>query len=226
MPRMSARELCVAISVNFDDTTTSPHGIPSVEEVMIHASSFLRLSQDRRYVEFAHFTVEEYLRTINPREKPELARYRWDELIASTYQVETCLTFLNLDNFRPRLCGSLATLQWLLRTHPFYITASVLWSSCPASSRNSVQAKHRVNRLFCPASDAFHFDNWLQIRLLASHLSNGTMLSQITSIMRTQAVFPVTIQLCHMAYPQTLLRDPQPLQPISADCTSRQCFTC
>ena len=170
MPRMSARELCVAISINFGDSTTSFDAIPSVEEIMIHASSFLRLSQDQRYVGFAHFTVEEYLRAIDPLEKPGLARYRWDELSASTYQVETCLSFLNLDNFRPSRCGSLDMLQQLLQTHPFYITASVLWNSCSALSRSSARAKNLVSRLLCPADDAFQFDNWLQVRLLASYL--------------------------------------------------------
>jgi len=172
MPQMSAPELCVAISINLADTTTSLDGIPSMDEVMIHASSLLRLSQDNNYVEFAHFTVEEYLRSINPQEKPRLARYRWDALEASAYQVETCLAFLNLDNFSTSLCRNLGTMQQLLQTHPFYFRASVLWTGCDVHSRRSERAAPLLNRLFGSPDDAFRFDNWLRVRILAPRILN------------------------------------------------------
>jgi hypothetical protein len=34
-PRISARELCVAISIEFGDTTTTPDDIPSVDGIMV-----------------------------------------------------------------------------------------------------------------------------------------------------------------------------------------------
>jgi hypothetical protein len=100
IPLITARELCIAVSIDFGDTTTNLDGIPSIDEIMVHCSSFLRLFRDNDYVFFAHFTVEEYLLSIDPREKPQLARYRCDEPSMSTYIVETCLSFLNLDSWR------------------------------------------------------------------------------------------------------------------------------
>jgi ankyrin repeat protein len=169
LPQISARELCVAVSTKGDRTSVDLDGIPSVEEIVIHSSSFLRMSQSGRCVEFAHFTVEEYLRSINPQERPELARYCWDELKASAYQVETCLTFLNMDDFRPSLCGNLEAVQQLLETHPFYARASILWPSYPNKSRSSGRAMQLVNRLF-DSPDASNYNNWLLIRLIASKL--------------------------------------------------------
>lgn len=170
MPRISARELCVAISIEEDDTSIDLYGIPSVDEIMIHASSLLRLSQDEKYVEFAHFTVEEYLRSIDPRERPELARYRWDDFSAATCQVETCLTFLTLEEFQPSLCGTLSAFQHSLQMHPLYARASVLWTSYSTRSGISGRAAKSVGKLFGPVNNTFTFDNWLQTRLLASHL--------------------------------------------------------
>jgi ankyrin repeat protein len=170
MPRISARELCVAISIEEDDATIDVYGAPSVDEIMVHTSSLLRLSQDERYMEFAHFTVEEYLRSIDPQERPELARYRWDEFNAATCQIETCLTFLNLEEFRPSLCETLNSFQQFLHTHPFYARASVLWTSYSTLGEISGRAAKSVNKFFGPSDITFAFDNWLQVRLLASHL--------------------------------------------------------
>ena len=170
MPRISARELCVAISIEEDDATIDVYGAPSVDEIMVHTSSLLRLSQDERYMEFAHFTVEEYLRSIDPQERPELARYRWDEFNAATCQIETCLTFLNLEEFRPSLCETLDSFQQFLHTHPFYARASVLWTSYSTLGGISGRAAKSVNKFFGPSDITFAFDNWLQVRLLASHL--------------------------------------------------------
>jgi ankyrin repeat protein len=170
LPQMSASELCVAISIDFDDNRTSLDSIPSVDEIMIHSSSFLRC--DNNYVEFAHFTVEEYLRSIDTQGKPRLARYRCDEHSANAYAVETCLTFLNLDDFRPNLCANLGTLQQLLETHPFYIRASLAWNICSASSRSSERALRSVDKLFS-SPNVSNYDNWLQVRLLASRFEIG-----------------------------------------------------
>jgi ankyrin repeat protein len=168
MPRITAHELCVAISIKGDCTSLDPDAIPSVEEIMIHSSSFLRLSQCGNHVEFAHFTVEEYLRSIDTQERPDLARYRWDVVAAITYQVETCLDFLTLNDFRPNLCETLDSLQQFLQTHPFYDRASVLWNASFTESRSSERAVRSLKRLFDPHSNTSVFDNWLRIRFLAS----------------------------------------------------------
>jgi ankyrin repeat protein len=167
-PRISARELCVAISIEFGDTTTTPDDIPSVDGIMVHSSSFLRI--DKNHVWFAHYTVEEYLVSIDPIEKPQLARYRCDEHSASTYVAETCLTFLNLDDFRPNLCANLEAIRQLVETHPFYVRASVAWSNCTVPSKNSARALQLVDKLFS-SPDVSNYENWLQVRLLASRFT-------------------------------------------------------
>jgi ankyrin repeat protein len=169
MPLMTARELCVAVSIDPDDYTVSLDDIPSVEEIMVHSSSFLRLSQDRKFVSFAHFTVEEYLRSIDPREKPQLARYHCDELNATTFMAETCLTFLNLDNFRSNLCENLGTIRQLLETYPFYARASLVWNKSSPQSQSSARVLQLVDKLFSSPSN---YDNWLQVRLIVSELED------------------------------------------------------
>jgi ankyrin repeat protein len=179
MPRISVPELCVAISIEEDDAAIDLYGVPSLDEILVHSSSLLRLSQDGKYVEFAHFTVEEYLRSIDPRERTDLARYRWDELKATTYQLETSLTFLTMDNFHPSLCGNVETVQQLLETHRFYFRASVLWASYVTQGRSSGRAAKSMEKLLDPHSNTSVFDNWLQIRLLATRLYGDWILDPV-----------------------------------------------
>jgi hypothetical protein len=175
LPRMTARELCVAVSIDLDDTTTNHDDIPNMDEIMVHCSSFLSRTS-KNYVFFAHFTVEEYLRSIDPQEKPQLARYRCDELNASNYVVETCLTFLNLDDFRTNLCMNLETIRQLLEAHPFYVRASVVWNAYSAPNGSSARAMQLVHRLL-NSPDVSNYDNWLLVRLIATRLRNWDALA-------------------------------------------------
>ena len=73
---LNVRQLCEAITINEGSTVLDTEDLVDVQDILINCSSLVSLSADGTTVEFAHFTVGEYLRGIDPGRKPHLVRYR------------------------------------------------------------------------------------------------------------------------------------------------------
>ena len=93
-------ELCEAISIDPGDTFINREGIPAVEEILRCCSSLVRKSADGYSLEFAHFTVEEYLQKLDPLANNEFGAYHIKDQPCQIELAEVCLTYLNLDDFR------------------------------------------------------------------------------------------------------------------------------
>ena len=96
--RLTAKQLCQAISINFGDKWWNSEAVPEETEVLRDCSSLVRISVDGCF-EFAHFTVEEFLKNIDPVRDREFAAYYIYSPLIETELTKTCLTYLNLQDF-------------------------------------------------------------------------------------------------------------------------------
>jgi ankyrin repeat protein len=115
-------ELCEAISLTDTSTALDSEDIIDVEEVTLRCSSLIRTSNDGRYLEFAHFTVREYLESETLKSSP-LSSYHVSEDLARDLLAELGLRTLLLPEFSDLFKRNKAELKVLRRRnkqHPFY----------------------------------------------------------------------------------------------------------
>lgn len=91
--------LCEAISINFGDTKRNPEAISDESEILRWCSSLVRKSADGDRLELAHFTVEEYLKQIDPGRDTSISAYRIDPRADWIILAKVCLTYLNFEDF-------------------------------------------------------------------------------------------------------------------------------
>ena len=96
---LSVAALCEAVSISTGDTFLNREGIPAVEEILRCCSSLVRRSASGSGLEFAHFTVKEYLQKLDEVADNEFGAYHIQPLLCNIELAEVCLTYLNLDDF-------------------------------------------------------------------------------------------------------------------------------
>jgi len=95
---LSAQQVCEAVSIDILASSLDVKKLVDVEEILIHCSSLIRLSAGGDSLESAHFTVEEYLRAIDPVRKPHLTQFRLCDELANGWKAAICLTALTFDH--------------------------------------------------------------------------------------------------------------------------------
>ena len=121
-------EIIEAVAIDPEDDTITPDSKSDIEDVLMHCSSLVRLSTDSRRIEFAHFTVEEYLkRPVDPETPSHLIRYHYQNKVVNLYKMSTCLTYLNMTQFEEGILHNAS--DWLRRRqmYPFLQFASGRW---------------------------------------------------------------------------------------------------
>ena len=96
---MTARALCEATSINIGDNSRDVEAIPDQNEILRSCSSLIRMSLDGKRFEFAHFTVAEFLKSIDDSSNGEFAAYQIQSDYVLTGLAKLCLTYLNLQDF-------------------------------------------------------------------------------------------------------------------------------
>ena len=96
---MTTAELCEAISINLGDKYRDLEAVPDETEILRNCRSFIRLSVDGRRFEFAHFTVEEFLKNLDSTGDGEFAAYHISSNHIETELSKVCLTYLNFLDF-------------------------------------------------------------------------------------------------------------------------------
>ena len=99
MTRMTTDEICEAISVNIGDNFRNLEAVPEVTEILRHCSSLIRLSTDGRHFEFAHFTVQEFLKNLGEHKESEFAAFPVYSNSTRTHLTKVFLTYLNFSDF-------------------------------------------------------------------------------------------------------------------------------
>jgi ankyrin repeat protein len=89
--------LCEVVSIIIGDTEKrSP---ASIRYIRKFCSSLVRQSNDGNHLEAAHFTVKEFLNSINPELHPTIARFYLTKETAFLEMSQMCLTYLNFESF-------------------------------------------------------------------------------------------------------------------------------
>ena len=163
---LSVRQLCEAVTINEGSTVLDAEDLVDVQDILINCSSLVSLSADRTTVEFAHFTVGEYLRGIDPGRKPHLVRYRWDAASTNTYRAEICLTALNFDGLRSSCFHDISSLLAQLSRFPFYLHAAEAWNYYLDSGNSPKHLLNLAMKLLHTTQEV-HFRNWRQLFILS-----------------------------------------------------------
>lgn len=115
-------ELCEAISISETTTSLDSDDLIDVDEVTLRCSSLVRTSHDGRYLEFAHFTVREFLEG-HSLLSTNLSFFHLSDDQARDLLSETGLRFLNFPEFSKSLergKSGLDILKHRNESHPFY----------------------------------------------------------------------------------------------------------
>lgn len=96
---LRAQDLCIAIAINEGDQDLDEDAVPDLNDILSIAGSLFRLSADRAYIEPAHFTVEEFLRSIVPEKQPSIARFKIDEDRTRDFCRSVALTYCSFPSF-------------------------------------------------------------------------------------------------------------------------------
>lgn len=96
--RLDNAALCVAVSIEADKEYLDPDAQPTIKTILKNCSSLIRRSVDGRFLELAHFTVEEFL--TKQHDLPStIAPYLLTKETSHVELAKTCLTYLNLKDF-------------------------------------------------------------------------------------------------------------------------------
>ena len=147
---MNTAQLCEAISINFGDKCRDVEAIPDETEILRNCSSLVRLSVDGRRFEFAHFTVEEFLKNLDGTKDGEFVAYHISLNRIGNELSKVCLTYLNFVDFDQGGNASLETTTNRFKQYPFRKYVVKNWSQHARSS------DWNDTRLFALATELFH----------------------------------------------------------------------
>lgn len=155
---LRAQDLCIAIAINEGDQDLDEEAVPNLNDILSIAGCLFRLSADRAYIEPAHFTVEEFLRSIVPEKQPSIARFRIDEDRTRDFCRSVALTYCSFPSFGTGYAYNEDELNANYDRDRLFFTLAALW---PA--HHSVGSI--VPTLWQP-SHVKNFHRWAQMRAL------------------------------------------------------------
>ena len=166
---MTAQALCEATSVNIGDNCRDVEAIPDQSEILRSCSSLVRMSVDGQRFEFAHFTVEEFLKTIDDSSNGEFAAYKIQSDKVLTGLAKVCITYLNFQDFRESGLGSEAITQDRFEQYPFraYVTGCWVYHADVANWEDE-QLFELATQLYHPSKRGT-FITWMQDRIWCEH---------------------------------------------------------
>ncbi|KAF7536294.1 hypothetical protein G7054_g4673 [Neopestalotiopsis clavispora] len=147
--RLTVRAMCEAVSVSEEMDTLNDEDVVDEAEILHWCGSLVRKSNDGQEIEFSHYTVQEYLKSICPTH-PRLSAFgtsadQVNDLIGSI-----CLRFLTLKNFEQLpLVNENGTNNILdiQGRHPFYKMAATEWPNF-VCRRARGPCAHELSALF------------------------------------------------------------------------------
>ncbi|KAI0023823.1 hypothetical protein F4780DRAFT_24697 [Xylariomycetidae sp. FL0641] len=162
--------LCEALAFRVDRELLSTTRLKE-SVIMRRYSSLIRKSADEKHFELAHFSVQEYLQSID-LESP-LCLFRYDELIATQTLAETSLQFVTNNTFNTTEqdghLGGIDRYGTATSEHPFYPIAACFW---PENLDFETQNLEFAKILFHPSKKPM-FTLWLSTYVYhALHLTN------------------------------------------------------
>ncbi|KAI7760533.1 hypothetical protein LZL87_009417 [Fusarium oxysporum] len=238
---LSFEEICEAISLEEDATTLEDDEIVEEEELLRWCSSLVRVSKSGPFndgktrIQFAHFTVKEYLRSLKTRnsdhEYPQLKDYavsREDGIDLFSF---LCLYFLAMEDIErfPPTRDTTRAISFILaqrRRRTFYEPSVLTWASYATTSEMGDRTRKLLQKLLHPSKTPA-FCLWAIDFILRHHPSSIEALSEsikvlsqvITAVLRPEftslhmaAAFMARLQTVHLLlnFSISLLATPLP----------------
>lgn len=142
--KISVEALLEALSVDMNSDVLDPEARPTEEDILLCCSSLVRKTGDS--LELAHFTVQEYLQTLNT-DHSYLRRFRLS-LDAKFYLGKTCLSYLCLPTFTRAPQPVLDNLNSFRTEYPFHLYASIAWVDYMENLWDDPDLRSLYRRLF------------------------------------------------------------------------------
>ena len=158
---LSVTALCEAISVNPRDEFLDREAIPAEEEILRYCSSLVRKSADGCGLEFAHFTVKEYLQKLDQVADNEFGAYHIQDLPCHIEIAEVCLTYLNLDDFGQVDVTDEEARTRRMKDYALRSYAVMKWRHHAEAKMSNERIFHLLQQLFTP-SKSNNFITWAQ----------------------------------------------------------------
>ena len=158
---LSVAALCEAVSINPGDTFLNREGIPAAEDILRCCGSLVRKSAYGYGLEFAHFSVKEYLQQLGEVTDHEFGAYHIQPEPCKIELAQVCLTYLNLDDFKQL---DITDEEARTRRLKDYALRSYAVDNWPEHANGNVANE----RIFCLVQQLFHpskstnFISWAQ----------------------------------------------------------------
>ena len=175
---LRTEQLVQALAVHDSDSCFDPTAMTTEEDILYWCSSLVRVNESSKLLEVAHFTVKEFLLSIDIVGKPWFLQYQISD--DHTLLAKTCLTFLSFQSFGELEIPDMETLNknnenrkllefWdnYLDQFPFITYASRLWDFHTHSS-DWETIEQRIFDLLSPiANNRFLFWSFARVESTA-----------------------------------------------------------
>ena len=161
---LTTSQLLEAITIETDEHCFDEYAKIEEEDVFRNCSCLVRKTADARSVELAHFTVEEFLKALDPLKSPRIARFANLRRDAAMTLGQTCLAYLNYDEF---VDVKVQDLFWR-SAHPFWTYAATCWHEHADDEQEDSVTQSLLHRFFHPTISPY-FVLWNRYIWLDSH---------------------------------------------------------
>ena len=159
-PHFTIKALCEAVSIDFGNTKRDPEAVPDEFEILHWCSSLVRKSAGGERLELAHFTVEEFLRQIDPRQDISIGAYRLDPGTDKLILAKVCLTYLSLEDFDQSVSFDQLTVQRRLSEYLFRSYAVNGWRYVACNDLGDTEFFFLMKKLLNPSKPNM-FISWM-----------------------------------------------------------------
>lgn len=183
---MTAQALCEATSINIGDNSRDVEAVPVQSEILRSCSSLIRMSVDGQRFEFAHFTVVEYLKSIDDSSNGEFAAYNIQSDYVLTGLAKVCLTYLNFQDFQQSGLASKEITKDRFERYPFRGYVTTYWvDHADVADWEDKQLLQLATQFYHPSKGGT-FITWMQDRIWRegwdNHQSWELFLAQATTL--------------------------------------------
>lgn len=158
---LSIAALAEAVSINEGDDFRDRDAIPDVDAILEICGSLVRRSSDQNHLELAHFTVKEFLFSIDPVKQGSIAAYHLDDSEIDIELAKVCLTYVCLADHDGSYCQSISMLESRHREFSFLPYAVVNWDQHAVGHLDDPEICQLTHELFAP-SKTDQFLAWAQ----------------------------------------------------------------
>ncbi|KAK1455122.1 hypothetical protein CMEL01_03882 [Colletotrichum melonis] len=161
-PRLDIEQMREILSIPSTSQQLSPSGIIREDAIARYCSSLIRKSNDGKYFEFAHFSVQEFL-TSNILQSSNLGMFHISKSHCDRLLAVRCLEYLQLDNFNHQPTATSEEITYMEhrnKKYPLYKYAAENWIFFAREQWIHSEILAQAKRLFDPQKST-QFTSWV-----------------------------------------------------------------